>query len=72
MEKAKVISNVSLPIDFIVLLADGEVEAQEDNFGTVYANIALPGIKQVWHTYSGFPVVSKDNWIGIDRHWNEV
>ncbi len=41
MEKAKVIY-ISLPIDWIVLLADEKVEAYGDNDGTVYANIACP------------------------------
>jgi hypothetical protein len=70
MEKAKVIY-VSLPTDLIAILADGEVEVQDDNFGTVYANIACPCIKQVWYTLGGFPAASKGNWQAIDWPWNK-
>lgn len=62
---------VSLPVDLIAILADGKVEAQEDNFGTVYANIACPGIKQVWYRLGGFPTASKGNWQAIDLPWNK-
>lgn len=63
--------HVSRPADLIALLADGEVEAQDDSFGTVYANIACPGMKQVWHTFGGFPAASKGNWQYVEWPWKE-
>jgi hypothetical protein len=63
--------NVSLPIDLIAILADAEVEAQEQNFGTVYANIACPATRQVWHTFGGFPAASKGDWQQIEWPWKE-
>ena len=63
--------NVRLPADLIAILADAEVEAQEQNFGTVYANIACPGIRQIWHTFGGFPAASKGNWQPIEWPWKE-
>jgi len=62
MEKAEVINNFSLPAGLIAILSDSEVEVQEDNFGTVYANIACLGIKQVRYTLGGFPAASKGKW----------
>jgi len=55
----------------IALLADGKVEVQGDDFGTVYANIACPGITQVWHTLGGFPAASMGNWQCIDWPWKD-
>lgn len=63
--------HVSLPTDLVAFLADGEVEVQDDNFGTVYANIACPCIKQALYTLGGFPAVSKGNWQAIDWPWNK-
>jgi hypothetical protein len=62
---------VSLPADLIAILADSEVEVQKENYGTVYANIACPATKQVWHTFGGFPAASKGDWQQIDWPWIE-
>jgi hypothetical protein len=62
---------VSFPSDLIAILADAKVEAQEENYGTVYANIACPGTRQVWHTFGGFPAASKGDWQQIDWPWKE-
>jgi hypothetical protein len=71
MEKTKVINNVCFPADLIAIRADGEVDVQGNNLGTVYANIACPGIKQVWYRLGGFPTASKGNWQAIDLPWNK-
>jgi hypothetical protein len=63
--------NVSIPADLIAILADGKVEAHEENYGTVNANIACPGIMQVWHTFGGFPAASQGNWQQIAWPWKE-
>jgi hypothetical protein len=62
---------VNLPADLIKILADAQVEAREENYGTVCANIACPGTGQVWHTFGGFPAASKGNWHQIDWPWKQ-
>ena len=62
-------AQVNLPVDLIAILADSQVEAREENFGTVCANVACPGTGQVWHTFGGFPAASKGNWHQIDWPW---
>jgi hypothetical protein len=60
---------VNIPADLIAILADPQVEAHEENFGTVCANLACPGTGQVWHTFGGFPAASKGDWHQIDWPW---
>jgi hypothetical protein len=64
--------SISLPADLIAILADAGVEAQEDNYGTVYANVACPHTREVWHTFGGFPAASKGDWQRIDWPWKEL
>jgi hypothetical protein len=60
-----------LPGDLIAILADERVEAREDDYGTVYANVACPSREEIWYTLGGYPAASKGNWQRIDWPWKD-
>lgn len=53
---------ISFPNDLIHILADPRIEKGNENFGTVYANVACPSTGEIWHTYGGYPAASQGNW----------
>lgn len=62
-----------LPNDLIQILADENVEQRREaqNFWTVYANVACPGLGLTWFAYGGTPAASQGIWHKIDWPWHE-
>jgi hypothetical protein len=58
-----------LPGDLVCLLADPGVEARDEDYGTVYANVACPGLGAIWYTFGGYPAASAGAWDRLEWPW---
>jgi hypothetical protein len=62
---------ISYPEDLIASLADKRIEANRENWWTVYANVACPSKKQVWYTFGGYPAASHGDWQPVEWPWRD-
>jgi len=51
------------------LLADPEVEQNEDGSGTVFSAIACPATGEIWFTFGGYPAASHGRWEPVPWPW---
>jgi hypothetical protein len=61
--------SVDTPKDLIRILADPDVEARGEDYGTVYANVACPSLGEVWYTFGGYPAASAGVWRQVEWPW---
>jgi Acyl-coenzyme A:6-aminopenicillanic acid acyl-transferase len=55
--------------DLAEILADDGIEGREEDYGTVYANVACPALGNVWYTFGGYPAASAGNWREVQWPW---
>ncbi len=58
-----------LPWDLIRVLAGPGVEQRDQDYGTVYANVACPASGELWTTLGGYPAASAGTWQRLDWPW---
>jgi len=61
----------SLPQQLIQILADAEIERQEQFMGTVFSAAACPAQERLWDTFGGYPSASRGLWGEISWPWKE-
>lgn len=57
------------PWDLIRILADPGVEVRDEAYGTVYANVACPSLREIWYTFGGYPAASAGAWQQFAWPW---
>jgi hypothetical protein len=60
---------VDTPWDLICILADPGVEVRGEDYGTVYANVACPSLREIWYTFGGYPAASAGTWQQVVWPW---
>jgi hypothetical protein len=58
-----------VPADLIRILADESVERRDEEFATVYANVACPATGVIWYTFGGYPAASRGDWRRVEWPW---
>jgi hypothetical protein len=58
-----------LPNDLVRILADPKVEVRDEDYGTVYANVACPVLGTVFYTFGGYPAASNGVWKHLEWPW---
>lgn len=55
--------------NMIDILADSEVEQNNNLSGTVYSNIACPAENLIYFAYDGYPAASRSKWQKVEWKW---
>jgi hypothetical protein len=58
-----------LPWSLVYILGDELIERRGEEVVTVYANVACPGLRQLWYTFGGAPAASQGNWQQLPWPW---
>ncbi|HVP22046.1 MAG TPA: C45 family autoproteolytic acyltransferase/hydrolase [Anaerolineaceae bacterium] len=53
----------------IQVLADDGVEVRNGDIITSYANVACPGMQEIWYTFGRYPAASCGNWQKLEWPW---
>jgi hypothetical protein len=59
-----------MPWDLVRILPDHGVEGRDEDYGTVYANVACPGADCLWYTFGGYPAASAGVWRRLAWPWS--
>jgi hypothetical protein len=62
---------ITFPEDLVDILADEQIEARQDHWCTVYANVACPATRQAWYTFGGSPAASQGDWQLVEWPWKD-
>ena len=64
-------ANMKPPDDLIRIIADEGVAVgrSQDEFGTVYSNVACLGKRLIWFAYDGLPASRVGTWHKVDWPW---
>jgi hypothetical protein len=60
---------VDTPWDLIRILAGPGVGIRGDHYGTVHANAACPGRREIWCMFGGYPAASAGAWQLLSWPW---
>jgi hypothetical protein len=62
--------SIPLPGSLIRVLGDEVIESRGVDLATAYANVACPGLGQLWYTFGGLPAASQGNWQRLPWPWS--